>query len=110
MPNPQRTFNQILETYLSIVLLIIMMMGIIGVLAIPYYISPITYSEGGPSNGGYLVLGVILLAMILAGIYLIERKQTEVGSFAIIFSLIILSILIWELYGISSVNNIIHNI
>ncbi|AEB94351.1 MAG: hypothetical protein QXR57_02655 [Metallosphaera sp.] len=110
MVNPQRTLSQILETYVTIVLLVILIVGIAGVLAIPYYISPITYSQGGPSNGGYLVLGIILVGMLLSGIYLLERKQVEMGSFVIIFAVLILSILVWELYGVSGINNVIHNI
>ncbi|QKQ99592.1 hypothetical protein GWK48_03545 [Metallosphaera tengchongensis] len=110
MVNSQRTLSQILSTYITIILMVILLVGIAGVLAIPYYISPITYSQGGPSNGGYLVLGLILLGMMLAGVYFLERKQVEIGAFTIIFAVMILSILIWELYGVSNVNNIIHNI
>ena len=110
MVNPQRTLSQILETYVTIILVIILIVVIAGVLAIPYYISPITYSQGGPTNGGYLVLGVILVGMLLAGTFLLERKQVELGAFTIIFAVVILSIIVWELYGVSSVNNIIHNI
>lgn len=111
MANSRRTYSQVLNTYLVIILIIIMMVAIFGVLAVPYYISPITYFNGGvPQATGLLVLGSILVAMLLAGIYLLERRQIEFGSFLIIFAVMILAILIWEQYGVSSVSNIIHNI
>ncbi len=111
MANPKRTYSQILNTYVLIVLIIIIMIAIAGVLAVPYYISPITYSNGGsPQATGLLVLGSILIILLLSGIYLIERKQIEMGSFLLLFAVVILTILVWSQYGYSAANNIVHNI
>ncbi|AWR98245.1 hypothetical protein DFR86_05360 [Acidianus sulfidivorans JP7] len=107
MANPRKVYTEVLSNYITIVLVVLILMGIMGILAIPYYISPITYSNGGsPSGTGYLVLGIILVAMILTSIALLERDNKEFGGALLVFSLIILTIIAWELYGIGDLSNI----
>lgn len=107
MVNPRRIYTEVLNNYVVIILVILMLMGIMGVLAIPYYISPITYSNGGsPSGVGYLILGIILVAVILSSIYLLERRNEEFGGVLLIFGLLILTVLVWELYGYGDISNI----
>ncbi|MCY0873818.1 hypothetical protein D1867_05730 [Acidianus infernus] len=111
MGNTNKLYSEILSSYVIIILIVLIMMGIMGVLAIPYYISPITYSNGGaPAGVTYLDAGIILIALVLVGIYLIERKQFEFGLVSVLFVLIVLTILIWDLYGVNDVTNIMHNI
>lgn len=108
MPSPKRVYSEVLSNYAIIVLIAIILMGIMGILAIPYYVSPITYSNGGsPSGIPYLLLSIILIAMILVSIYLLERRNEEFGGVLLLFVLVILTILVWSLYGISYIKSII---
>ncbi|ARM75688.1 hypothetical protein [Acidianus manzaensis] len=107
MANPRKVYTEVLNNYVTIILVVLLIMGIMGVLAIPYYVSPITYSNGGsPSGVGYLILGIILVTMIISSVVLLERDSKEFGGALLVFSLIILTIIVWELYGLGDVSNI----
>ncbi|EZQ02405.1 MULTISPECIES: hypothetical protein [Acidianus] len=111
MPNPRKLYTQVVSSYVLIILVFLIMLGIMGILAIPYYISPITYSNGGtPAGVGDLILSIMVVAIFLAGVFLLERRQLEFGSLLVVIGLIVITVLVWELYGFGEISNIYHGI
>ncbi len=110
MPKPAREqskfYSQVISSYTTIVLVLLLLVGIMGVIAFPYYISPL--SSGAFSSAQYLTVGVIVIIIILTSILLMERKQNDLASFAIITAMIILTIMVWNIYGVQMVNSIFH--
>lgn len=101
-----RDYPDIISTYTLIILIIVMLVAIFGALAFPYFISPITYSEGGGANAvngamAFFILGILIVASLLLGVYSFERKNTEFGSLLILLSILIAMLLVWNLYGFS---------
>lgn len=82
MPKPSREqskyYSQVLSSYTTIVLVLILLVGIMGVIAFPYYISPLSGS-GAFSSAQYLTVGVIVVLTFLTGIFLMERKQNDLA-------------------------------
>jgi hypothetical protein len=110
MPKPAKEqskyYSQVLSSYTTIVLVLLLIVGIMGVLAFPYYISPL--SSGAFSSAQYLTVGVLVVIILLTGMFLMERKQNDLASFAIITAMIIITIMVWNLYGVQMVNSIFH--
>ncbi len=101
-----KDYPDIINTYVLIVLIVIMMVSILGALAFPYFISPITYSEGGgvsAVNGAlaFFILGILVVASLLLGVYSFEHKNTEFGALLVLLSVLIAMLLVWNLYGYS---------
>lgn len=107
MPKPSRSdkvYGSLNNVYVLIVLVVIMVIGILGAIAFPYYISPITYSNGGgPSAAGVAFLVTILIAGLLVSTYLLENRNYEMGTAFLIVVLIILMIYVWISYGSTAI-------
>ena len=103
VPRPSRAdkvYGAVNNIYVLIVLVVIMVIGILGAIAFPYYISPITYSNGGsPQATGVAFLASILIAGLLLGTYLLESKNYELGITFLITVFIILMAYVWISYG-----------
>jgi len=85
---------------LEIVLIIIMLILVLGVIAFPYYISPLT-SSGASGSILYLFLNLIIGFFLLAAAYFYEEKDPEYGGFALVLGIVILIVLILSLYGVT---------
>ena len=107
MPKPSRSdklYGAVNSVYVLIVLVVIMIIGILGAIAFPYYISPITYSNGGaPQATGVAFLATILIAGLLVGTYLLENKNYELGTTFLIIVFIILMAYVWISYGSTAI-------
>lgn len=99
-----KIYSSVNNIYVLIVLIVIVSIGILGAIAFPYYISPITYQNGGsPQAGGIAFLATLLIAGLLIGTYLLENKNHELGSIFIIAVLLILMAYVWLTYGATAI-------
>jgi hypothetical protein len=91
-------YGNVNYSVLQVVLLVMMLMVILGVMAFPYYVSPIT-SSGAANQLPYAILNLILVIVFLMGVYLLEERNTELGSTVIILGLVLAVIMVWIYYG-----------
>ncbi|MEM1626639.1 MAG: hypothetical protein QXV69_05075 [Sulfolobaceae archaeon] len=108
----EKDYINILNSYLIIVLIVVVGIGILGAIALPYYLSPITRSQGYlaiNSNLIYFIPSLIAILLLLWGVSILEEKETNIGLGIILFSIIIILIIVWSINGISSVK-VIFNI
>ncbi len=82
-----------------------MIVGILGVIAFPYYISPLNNGQA-LNTAGYLALGILVVIFLLLGIYFIDRNEYNLGAMTILISLIILVLVVWSIYGFNTVKSI----
>jgi len=100
----EKTFSIINNVYTVIILIIIMGVAILGAIAFPYYVSPITYSNGGsPQGASIAVLASLIIMGLIIGVYFVENKNYEVGGLVLVFTLIIIAMYVWVAYGASAV-------
>ncbi|BCU70492.1 hypothetical protein [Stygiolobus caldivivus] len=96
----EKTYSSINNAYVLIILIILMGIAILGAIAFPYYISPITYSNGGqPQAGGIAVLAAIIIMGAIAGVYFIENRNYELGGILLVLALLIIAVYVWVSYG-----------
>ncbi|AAK41072.1 conserved hypothetical protein [Sulfolobus islandicus Y.G.57.14] len=100
-----RLYNEVINSYVILILIFILIIGILGVIAFPYYISPLNNGQA-LNSAGYLALGVIIIIFLLLGVYFMERNEHSLGAMSILISLIILVLAIWSIYGINAVKSI----
>jgi len=100
-----RLYNEVINSYVILVLIFILIIGILGVIAFPYYISPLNNGQA-INSAGYLALGILVVIFLLLGIYFMDRNEHGLGAMTILISLIILVIVIWSLYGFNAVKSI----
>jgi uncharacterized Tic20 family protein len=101
-----KDYINVLGTYVTIILIIIMGVGILGALAFPYYLSPIARAQGYSNINSsliYFIPSLISVLLILWGVIIMEGKETGIGLGIIIFGIFILLLIVWSLNGISSV-------
>ncbi|BCU68559.1 hypothetical protein HS7_19960 [Sulfolobales archaeon HS-7] len=101
----QKDFYQIVSSYPVVIVMLILAIGFIAILAIPYYVSPLTYENGGhPSGINYLVLLAMIFVLIVSGIYLMDHGNATWGFSMIIVGLLFGVMLIWLIYGASALH------
>ncbi|BFI75145.1 hypothetical protein [Sulfurisphaera ohwakuensis] len=99
-----KVYSSLNNVYILIILIVIMAIGILGAIAFPYYISPITYSNGGvPQAGGIAFLATLLIAGLLIGTYLLENRNHELGATFLIAVLLIIMAYVWIAYGSTAI-------
>ncbi|MFP3345996.1 MAG: hypothetical protein RXR17_00920 [Sulfolobaceae archaeon] len=100
----EKTYSTLNNAYVLIILIVLMGITILGAIAFPYYISPITYSNGGaPQAGGIAVLAAIIIMGAIAGVYFIENRNYELGGILLIMSLLIVAVYVWVSYGSNAI-------
>lgn len=99
-----KVYVSINSIYVLIILIIIMAIGILGAIAFPYYISPITYSNGGqPQAGGIMILSLILIVSLLVSAYFLENRNYEISAFFLIIVLVAVMAYVWISYGYTAI-------
>ncbi|WP_338601452.1 hypothetical protein V6M85_00135 [Sulfolobus tengchongensis] len=100
-----RLYNEVINSYVVLILIFVLIIGILGVIAFPYYVSPLNNGQA-LNSAGYLALGIIVVMFLLLGVYFIERNEHNLGAMTILISIIILVLTIWSIYGINAVKSI----
>jgi len=106
LPKTEKDYSNVLNTYLLIILIIIIGIGTLGAIAFPYYLSPIPRSQGYVainSNLIYFIPSFIAILLLLWGVNILEGRETGIGLGIILFAVIIILIIVWSINGISSV-------
>jgi hypothetical protein len=103
----QKTYLQVIGVYSLIILIVVLGFTLLSVLAFPYYISPLTYRNGGqPQGEALMVLFGTLSVIMLIGVSLLERGPSEWGYALILVSLIFGALILWDLYGFSAIRQV----
>ena len=100
-----RLYSEVINSYVILILIFILLVGILGVIAFPYYVSPLNNGQA-INTAGYLALGILIVIFILIGVYFIDRNEHNLGAMTILISLIILVLVIWSVYGFNAVKSI----
>ncbi|WP_126449858.1 hypothetical protein [Sulfodiicoccus acidiphilus] len=99
-----RLYVQSISALVVFVTVVVVAFAILGIIAFPYYISPLVSGAEKAGSGGFLALFIIMLMLMTGGVYLLERRQVEWG-YALIIAVLVISVLsIWALYGVNTVN------
>ena len=110
MPDPRKRsglYGSINAIVLEIVLIVIMLVLILGVVAFPYYVSPIT-SSGASGGILYLIFNFFIAFLLLIAAYFYEEKNPEYGSFPLILAVIVLVLVILSLYGLGNIKTLLN--
>ncbi|WP_230937967.1 hypothetical protein [Sulfolobus acidocaldarius] len=100
----RKTYSVVNNVYVIIILVLVMGITILGAIAFPYYISPITYSNGGTAQaGGIAVLAALIILGLILGVYFVENKNYDIGTPILILMLVIIVIYVWLAYGSAAI-------
>jgi hypothetical protein len=99
-------YSDVNYAVLQVVLIVLMMFLILGAIAFPYYISPITAS-GASQALPYAILNLFLIVLFLAAAYLLDEKNTELGSVFLILGLVLAVIMVWAYYGVAALRQVL---
>jgi len=99
-----RLYVQSISALTVLIVVIVLAFTLLGIIAFPYYISPIVGGAEKSGSAGFLLLLLFMLALMVGGVYFLEKQQLEWG-YALIIAVLVISVLsVWALYGAATVN------